>query len=387
MIDEDVRSAILAPIDDSVGIDGREDEGEAGELLREIRSQRKSLIRQEQAAALGEDAADEGLDWDGVADQARDYLTRFGKDLDPMAVLIEAEVRIDGPAGLAGAMSLLADLVEAFWDQGLYPAEDDDGVETRFQPLSGLSGGSSDRDGALIQPVRRMTLAQAGGEPLRYLDKVKADTLMTSAQSGSPDQKAAKAEEAETAYRDIDALARRIPREALESAAEAVSAAETSWRRAVGYISEQTKPRFPAASKLSDELRAIGEWLGAMIARSPQPAQASAAADAASSGGGSSAAGLGEAGPAPALGGRLGRREDALRAVSMAADYFVTHEPLSPIGQTLREVDRRARMSLHDYLAELIPDESARDDFYWRSGIRPPSQAASEEASYGEESE
>ncbi|MBA2920553.1 MULTISPECIES: ImpA family type VI secretion system protein [Sphingomonas] len=389
MIDEETRQAILAPIDDSVGIDGREDEGDAGELLRDIRSQRKALIRQEQAAAMGESPADEGLDWDGLSTQAQDYLSRFGKDLEPMAALLEAQVRIDGPLGLAEAMTLLADLVEAFWDRGLYPAEDEDGVETRFQPLSGVSGGSSDRDGALIQPVRRMELGRAGGESLRYLDKVKADMLMASAQIGSPDQKAAKTDEADAAYRMLEALARRISRADLEGTAQALGEAEASWRRAIGFISEQTKPRFPAASKLSDELQAIREWLGSLIAKSPEAAggRDSANESAATAEAGESPALDGQADSAAMLSGRIGRREDALRAVSMAADYFVTHEPLSPIGQTLREVDRRARMSLHDYLAELIPDESARDDFYWRSGIRPPSQQAYGDTSYGEESE
>ena len=76
--------------------------------------------------------------------------------------------------------------------------------------------------------------------------------------------------------------------------------------------------------------------------------------------------------------GRITRREDALAAVSAAADYFQSNEPLSPLGATLREVERRARSSLADLLIELIPDETARADFYWRSGIRPPEQPASD---------
>jgi hypothetical protein len=31
-------------------------------------------------------------------------------------------------------------------------------------------------------------------------------------------------------------------------------------------------------------------------------------------------------------------------------------------------------MSLHALLNELIPDDSARRDFYWRSGIKPPAE-------------
>jgi len=70
--------------------------------------------------------------------------------------------------------------------------------------------------------------------------------------------------------------------------------------------------------------------------------------------------------------GKITRREDALRAVNAAADYFEKYEPISPIGSALRDVDRRARMSFDDLLVELIPDGSSRELFYWRSGIRPP---------------
>nr|WP_256731606.1 type VI secretion system ImpA family N-terminal domain-containing protein [Sphingomonas sp. dw_22] len=349
-------------------------------MLREIRSQRKSIIRQEQSAAMGEaPAGEEGWDWETLADNARDYLSAHGKDLEPMAVLIEAMVRIDGPSGLAAAMGLLAELVEAFWDRGLYPAEDDDGVATRFQPLSGLSGGSGDKDGALIQPIRRMVLAAAGGDQLRYLDKVRADAVMAASQTGSPEQKEARVQEAEEAYRGAESLTQRIPRRSLAAVIGEVDTAETCWRRAIGFISERTKPQFPAASRVSDELRALREWLESLLAKlPPDPTEAveTAAEEGAETGGEAAAPAAGGAG---FVAGKISRREDALKAISAAAEYFLTHEPQSPLGSTLREVDRRARMGLHDFLAELIPDESVRETFYWRSGIRPPAEKSQNE--------
>ena len=77
-----------------------------------------------------------------LGDYARDYLIEDAKDLEPMAMLIEASARIDGLSGLARSMNTMADLVAAFWELGLFPLDDEeDGVEARFQPLSGLSGG------------------------------------------------------------------------------------------------------------------------------------------------------------------------------------------------------------------------------------------------------
>lgn len=320
---------------------------------------------------MGQPAAEDGgWDWERLAEEAQRYLCEYGKDLEPMAVLVEASARLDGPEGLAEAMTLLAGLVEAFWDQGLFPAEDEDGVETRFQPLSGLSGGSGDKDGALLLPVRRMPLAEAGSDALRYLDKIKADAL-ASAQTGDADQRAARKEEAAAMLAEIDALVRKLSRSRIEAVAAQIEAAEAGWRRAVSFISERTKPRLPAASRLSSEFEAIRGWLSELAGRLPQeivPVQAdtveiSASADTAQ---GAAVAATGF------VAGKISRREDALRAIGAVADYFSTYEPLSPLGETLREVDRRARLSLHELLRELIPDESARTNFYWRSGIRPP---------------
>ncbi|WBH16703.1 type VI secretion system protein TssA [Sphingomonas radiodurans] len=379
LIEEEDREAVLAPIDGSVGVDGREDEGAAADLLREIRSQRKSLVKMEQSLSMGDEPAipEGGWDWDDIGENARDYLTRFGKDLEPMAVLIEAAVRQDGPEDLAAAMALLADVIETYWDQGLYPAEDEDGVETRFQPLSGLSGGGNDREGALILPLRRLALVKVGGDALRHLDKVRADSAMTAAQTAT-DSKAAKIEEAETTYKEIEQIVRRTSRAALEKAEAAIAAAHADWRRAINYITERTKPAMPAASRLTDELAAIRAWLQGLIALLPAAAQAvdETSVEPAGGGGEMVAAGGATAAAGGFVGGRITRREDALKAVSLAADYFTAFEPLSPLGMTLREVDRRARMSLHDYMAELIPDESARNDFYWRSGIKPPEAPA-----------
>lgn len=375
LIDTERRQAILEPIDGSVGIDGREDEGAAGDLLREIRSQRKALVRLEQAAAMTDDDVilpDGAWDWDTLAENAVEYLTGNGKDLEPMTVLVEASARQAGLADLAAAMSLLADFVEAFWDQGLYPVEDEDGVETRYQPLSGLSGGSTDKDGALIGPVRTLAIAQTSDGNLRLLDKVRKDAAMTASQGLSGEAKDARLGEANEIEREVQSIARRVSGEALSRAAKLAGDAEQGWRRTIGFISERTKPQFPAASRLTDELKAMREWLEGMA---PTSADAAVGDAVEADGAGEGALVSGSAAAAPAGGfvaGKIMRREDALKAIAAAADFFLEHEPLSPLGATLREVDRRARMSLHNLLNELIPDESARRDFYWRSGIKPP---------------
>ena len=380
LIGEEDRQAVLEPIDGGVGIDGREDEGAAADLLREIRSQRKALVKLEQTMSMGGDDAagvpEGGWDWEQIGENARDYLSRYGKDLEPMTALLEATAREDGPQDFAAGMALLADLVETYWEQGLYPAEDDDGVSTRFQPISGLSGGGNDREGALIVPVRRMVLARLGGDTLRHLEKVRADASMAQAQTGTKD-KEARIEEAQATYTKIEQFARRAGRPTLTAAEAAIAAAHADWRRTIAFISERTKPQMPAASRLTDELEAIRTWLQGLLSLLPEEAAAAedvpdtAAEDAAPA----AAATGGGVVMVPAggfVGGKITKRDEALKAIGLVVDYFAAFEPLSPLGATLREVDRRARMSLNELLAELIPDESARTEFYWRSGVKPP---------------
>ena len=376
-LEEDLRERILADIDGGVGIDGREDEGEAGDLFRELRFQRKAIARAEQKAALGEEVGgDEAWPWESLLEVSRDYLVETGKDLDAAAIMLEAFTRVEGLPGLVGGLTLVGDLVERYWEAGLYPREDDeDGVEARFQPLSGLSGGGSDKEGTLIAPLRRMLIAgdPATGE-LRYQDRVVAVGQLATAQTLAPDQRKAVTAEAEGTLADIEALAKRLPRAQLVAAQGQVEAAEATWRRTIGYISERTKPRFPAASKVTDELRAMRDWVAGLVKLLPEEAATEETAP---------AAGV----PAPAVDdgataaiqrggpftvGEMATRQDALRAVSGAATFFERYEPLSPVGSALREVIRRAGMSFTDLVAELIPDNGSRETFYWRSGIKPP---------------
>ena len=64
------------------------------------------------------------------------------------------------------------------------------------------------------------------------------------------------------------------------------------------------------------------------------------------------------------------RREDAIKALEKAAEYFEKAEPQALISASIRDVIRRANLPVMDLLAELIPDASVRKDFLLRSGIR-----------------
>jgi type VI secretion system protein ImpA len=70
--------------------------------------------------------------------------------------------------------------------------------------------------------------------------------------------------------------------------------------------------------------------------------------------------------------GAISGREQALRQLTEIAAWFKRNEPSSPIGFTLDEAVRRARMGWPELVAELVSDEAARHSLLTGAGIKPP---------------
>ena len=65
-------------------------------------------------------------------------------------------------------------------------------------------------------------------------------------------------------------------------------------------------------------------------------------------------------------------REQALRRLAEVAAWFKRNEPNSPIGFTLDEAARRARLAWPDLVAELVSDETARQTLLTSAGMKRP---------------
>ena len=65
-------------------------------------------------------------------------------------------------------------------------------------------------------------------------------------------------------------------------------------------------------------------------------------------------------------------REQALRRLAEVAAWFKSNEPNSPIGFTLDEAARRARLAWPDLVAELVSDETARQTLLTSAGMKRP---------------
>ena len=381
----EVAEAVLRPIEGElapVGPDGRNSEDEElSDLFRELKAERKSIVKAELLAHTADEEdvpPDFSGRWAALAEEAIGYVSERSKDLEIMTMLVEASVRTEGLAGLGAALKLLRAFVEVFWDEGMYPPEDeDDKAAARFNPLSGLSGGG-ERDGAIILPLRRMPLV--GG--LSYSDKLAADAKFNAAQGvQNEDQKEALVQAGEAALDGLRSLAAGISVPTVRAALDVLEKAEADWRATINFIVQRTKPLLPAGSSLTRDLDGMREWLSALFKDqlAATPAHPQAGAEGAN---GSGAAAQGAVVPVDgaspvgyaATSASIAGRDQALRSVLAIADFFDKTEPLSPIGPALRDVHRRANLSFTELVAELLPESESREGFYLRLGIKPPAE-------------
>lgn len=359
--------ALLAPIpgDAPAGEDLREDFSPQS-LYFKMRDARAEARAAERAADAnpGEDSGPPPQ-WRQVRDLAIAALSSKTKDLEIAAWLTEAMVRSDGLRGLAAGAHLIARLADTLWDSNLFPMPDEDGIETRVAPVSGLNGEGG--GGTLTQPLRKLPLFQRpDGNMMFYWQYEQAEELKKITDPARVKQRLAAGtlplEQVETEAR----AAGQAHFGALRSAAKA---ALREWSAMGEVMDAKAGMDGPPTS----QVRELVEALLALTQRyaPPDTDDDEAAADEA-------AEEAGEAAAAPGAGGMVMRpaaavvtREDMLKELARIGEFFRKTEPQSPIAYTLEEAIRRGRMSWPDLLAELVSDTKVRDSILIQLGIRP----------------
>ena len=149
---------LIAPISEEqpVGEDLRENSA-PDSLYYKVKDARNTARTQERKNMYEFDADTIEL-WRTVFLTAPDILKQEAKDLEVTSWFIEALIRLKGFAGLRDGFDLLHQLIERYWDD-IYPVPDEDGIETRVSPLSGLNGQGA--EGVLIAPIRRVLITEA----------------------------------------------------------------------------------------------------------------------------------------------------------------------------------------------------------------------------------
>jgi len=309
-------------------------------------------------------------DWGVVADRANKALP-LSKDLWITAWLIEALAREHGFAGLRDGFRLARELVEQYWD-GIHPRPDEeDGAATTVAQLTGLNG--EDSEGALIAPIYRIPITQAGSNPpLNSADFRQAGEVQQitdpEKQQQRIDQGAVTLAMFDKAVSESDPQFFRNLYEDIEQCLEEFNRLNTSLEERCGR-NAQGDPVAPPSSSIR---RAIEDSRDRLMSIARSIIEQPVAEEVADSGEPANEDSEGEGAmsePGISSGGKIRTRDEAFRVLERVADYFRRMEPHSPVSYSLEQAVRWGRMSLPDLLNELVADDSVRQEMFRRTGI------------------
>ncbi|MDB5398398.1 MAG: hypothetical protein JWQ55_416 [Rhodopila sp.] len=332
-----------------------------------LRDARAGARAEERSADVDPAATETGFhQWMTVRELAIAALTSNTKDIEIAAWLTESLVRSNGLPGLCAGAQLMRGLVEAFWDQGLFPGLGEDGAEDRLAPIAGLNGEGG--NGTLLQPLRKLVLFERNdGAPLSFWQFEQSEDVDSLSDAARKAQRIAGGVKP---FAELEAEARSIGRPMLAIVAEQSVRAIADWdalETALDHAAGRDAPSIRRISDLLKKLRRVAERYAGVVAppaelavqgTEPEPAVAATTDPQGNSGSDRS-------GP---------NRETLLTEIVRIATLFRTAEPNSPLGYTLEEAVRRARLGLPELLKEMMPDAAPRTALLSSLGIRPGSE-------------
>jgi type VI secretion system protein ImpA len=366
---------LLAPIpgDAPAGKNLRADDS-IDPALRTARDLAKDAIKKERDAGnAGDDPSFAGIsEWRSASEECQTILRDLSKDIEVGAIIVEASVRTDGLAGLAGGLELVAGLAEQYWPDILERAKAAVAEPNEEEIIQTLLIRPNQWSEALFLPIARVPLTSGGSEGdyayWQYEQAVQAEKL-------SPEEREKrKAISVDQFSRAVISTATSRPAEILallanlDRAKTAAERVETAFQdRLEGALSVHAPSLGKIKERLEDIKRCLHhsgkEVLEALLAAGSAPAGAAGGGAVAAGGGG----GLGE----------LTNRDQAFRELSRIADFFARTEPLSLLAEQIRQVVRRGRLSPDKYYKDLIDDENTLRQFFRIVGVTPTDEESS----------
>lgn len=361
--------ALLAPVSETApqGSDLRADRSPTAVYYR-IKDARNAA-RAAERSALFDDDVDLLDGWRQVTKLAPEILANTSKDLEVTAWYTEALIRVHGLAGLRDGLLLTKRLIEQYWDD-LFPLPDEDGLETKVAPLTGLNGDGG--DGTLLAPLRNMpiTLEDAGGgfSLWQYQQARDADRIV------DEDDKSARLEKLGYSLKNItDTIAATALTDAVhivETLEQCLDLYKSTQALLRSHCDNQAPPSSNIANLLEELLR-TARFIYKEKLDAAQAANAAPVVDEDAPAAGDQSDQLQAQVPGLSAGnGAIRDREDALRRIEQIAVYFRRHEPHSPIGPGLERLAQWGRMTVAELMMELLPEASAKGIFSQLTGVK-----------------
>lgn len=356
--------ALLAPISDDMptGKDCRQSSS-ANSLYQQVKTARNSARETERKNAAGADLGSPDDDWRKVADLAPKILTQESKDLEVACWYLEALLRRHSFRGLRDGLVLLDSMIERYWEN-LYPTPDEDGLETKVAPITGLNG--TGQEGVLISAIRTSLITQGNSRgPFAFWECQKA---LTSNRIQDSDNREKEFKKLGFEFEDMEKAVQESSTEFMTNLRDDLIESIALYRQISGRLDEYCgtydAPPTSLVISLLEECLGVVKHLG----QNKFPAVEIITTDdsVATDAGAPSAAS-----PAPrSAGGPLETREQAFKQMLEIAEFFRKREPHSPISYVLEKAVKWGNMPLFDLMRELISDDKTLEEYGKLTGVK-----------------
>lgn len=324
----------------------------------------RELRRRDDPALMPEGVPPKEPDFRGVEARCRKVLASDTKDLELAAYLTEAWTGIEGFAGLAAGLELIAGLVEGFWGD-VWPGVEREGAKVEIVgPIRAKWVGWPGNSREFLDTVRAVVLTSGGGGELTLLDYEDAvrmeDAQRTNLVQFEEMRKAGRT----TPEQWATALA-ATPPAAIEAIAASVARCVQALDRLAALANERLgddAPTFRGLRELFDKLAALRAG-GA-------PGAAAPAAPAAAAPGGEPAGGAG----AIVVPGALRTRHDAVMALQQVSRFLRANEPHSPVSFLVERCVRWLNMSFEEVMQDLVESSDTMSLVRKTLGIHAPAE-------------
>jgi type VI secretion system protein ImpA len=353
--------ALMQPIsgENAVGKDIRNSLSSSS-TYAEIKSARNSARAAERNSMFDGGSTEATENWNKISKLAPQFLSSEAKDLEVACWYTEALIRKSGFQGLRDGFSLIRQLIEQYWHDGLYPVADEDGVETRVAAISGLNGEGT--EGVLLASMRSTHITddiQPGPFSL-WQYKQAADIKRIS------DTKTRSEQISKVGFSmdDIDRVVEQSSPDWFINLRDDITECLSEYKSISNLLIEHCGSHdAPSTSKIIELLE---ETLGAVnhIAKHKLPATPI-------SDNLPEQQTVSESSPDQALPGNIpGSRDEAFKQIATISDFFRRTEPHSPISYVLDRAINWGGMSLDELIGELIPDSSSRTTYNSLTGVQ-----------------
>lgn len=290
--------------------------------------------------------------WHDVSNLGLQILSSRSKDIEVLAWLAEAQLRLRGFSGLHDVYVATVSLLDKHFDT-LHSIGDGD-FEERFAPFAGLNGVGG--EGTLIQAIRLTSLIPGG----KFAQFSLWDFQLSQRPNETERRKELQQAAAEAGVAQMSAY--------LDVLTGCIAAFDRMVEILDEHCGDQAPPSSNTRNVLQEAASAIRMLAGieaplaapqALASQGSEPLQASETNE-------SEAIGL-----RPVSAETIRSREEAFELLIAVARYFRRTEPHSPISMSIETLVRRGRMDFFELLAELLPEQQTRNAVLTAAGIQP----------------